>query len=192
MVFCWVKLLSTPAFKPGHRRAEWLRMQPAHPCGRVHHVASFSRCPEHASVDRAESANPSQTPSSHHLCATPSPLSETVTFHIFTSIAICCCSAAGLYANCVYATNIFLQFKCLIQPFICCQQNIKACKVLEPDKTVWKDEDYNYCHRCPTKPALRCFSSLCLSSNVTSCRVKLKRWGHCSSSLTTSSFLSYF
>lgn len=92
---------------------------------------------------------------------------------------ICWCSAAGLYANCVYATNIFLQFECLIQPFICCQQNIKACRVLEADKTVWKDENYNYCHRCPTKTALRCFSSPFLSPNVTTYRVKMESWGHC-------------
>lgn len=137
-------------------------------------------------------AHLSQTPLCYHHPATLSVPSETVTFQFFILIAICCCSTAGLYANCVYATNIFLQFKCLIQPFICCQQNIKACKVLEPDKTVWKDEDYNYCHRCPTKPAVRCFPSLCLPPNVTTCRLKMKRWGHRWSSLTTSCILSYF
>lgn len=190
LAFYWVKLLYAPALKTGHEHAGSLHIQLAHPCGTGHH--SFLCCPEHTSVDHAESANLFQTPFRHYLPATLSSPSERLTFQIFISIPICCCSTAGLYANRVYATNIFLQFKCLIQPFICCQQNIKACKVLEPDKTVWKDEDYNYCHRCPTKPALRCFSSLCLSPNVTSCKVKLKCWDHCWSSLTTFCILSYF
>lgn len=155
-------------------------------CGTVH--GCFSSSAKSTSVNHAESAPQLR----YRLRATMSFLSEMVTFKFFIFIAICWCSAAGLYANCVYATNIFLQFKCLIQPFICCQQNIKACRVLEADKTVWKDEDYNYCHRCPTKRALQCFSSPCLSLNVTTYRVKIKRWGHYWCALTTSWILSYF
>lgn len=78
IAFCWVKLLSTPALKTGHRHAGSLHIQPAH-CGTLHHIASFSRCP----VDHAGSAHLSQTPFSHHLHATVSPLLETVTFQFF-------------------------------------------------------------------------------------------------------------
>lgn len=178
----------TPALKTCHRRAGTSHLQPPV----VQSTGSFSSSAKHTSVNHAESAPQSHAQLRYHLRATMSFLSEMVTFQFFIFIAICWCSAAGLYANRVYATNIFLQFKCLIQPFICCQQNIKACRLLEADKTVWKDEDYNYCHRCPTKRALQCFSSPCLSLNVITYRVKIKRWGHYWSALTTSWILSYF
>lgn len=153
-------------------------------------VLRLLRCSPPVAFQAPLNASLSTTPSQHsyHKSSLPSKM---VPFQVFVFTPICWCSAAGLYTNCVYATNIFLQFECLIQPFICCQQNIKACRVLEADKTVWKDENYNYCHRCPTKTALRCFSSPCLSPNVTTYRVKMESRGHCWSSLTTSCILSY-
>lgn len=153
----------------------------------VQSTGGDSSSPEHTSVDHAESAQLSQTRLWYHLFPPKwSRFKFTFSPPSVGALQLACT------LTCVYATNIFLQFECLIQPFICCQQNIKACRVLEADKTVWKDENYNYCHWCPTKTALRCFSSPCLSPNVTTYRVKMESWGHCWSSLTTSCILSYF
>lgn len=42
-------------------------------------------------------------------------------------------------------------------------------RVLERDKTDSLEEGLNYCHRCPTKLALSCFSPLWVTLNVSDC-----------------------
>lgn len=89
-------------------------------------------------------------------------------YSIFILIAICSRSTDHQHTNYVYTTNIFSQFICLIQSFKC-QQNIKAWRGSGIRQDSLGDEDLNYCHRCPTKTALCCFSSLCLFVNVSEC-----------------------
>lgn len=83
-------------------------------------------------------------------------------------------------AHWVYITHIFSKFKCHIQLFISRQQNIKACRVLKKEKTVWERKTQITATDVPQRQHSNAFHPsvfLGMSQNVTIYTVKMKWWG---------------
>lgn len=81
-----------------------------------------------------------------------------------------------LYFDCQVFSGLRSSASCLLFLFFSSVSSLSSfassCltgRVLERDKTHSLEEGLNYCHRCPTKSALSCFSPLWVTLNVPDC-----------------------